>query len=140
MENLDKSYKEFVERILEMMKFRKMNQRDLAQRLGVSAQTITDWKNNKSRSYSQGNMLSKLSDVLQSPVSYLMFGIEPKTKEESDLIPKVPWKERTDYLTDMEKKIIIAYREAERHDQAIVEMALYPYFPENKKGTTAGVG
>lgn len=140
MDHLGELYKAALDRIFEMMKYRGLNQKQLAEALGVSPQTITDWKKDNSRSFMSGPVILELSRVLGSPIGYLIWGDGAKTTEEDSQTPKVPLKDRIDepYLTDMEKKILLAYRHADRHIQVIVETALSPYMKSQK--TTSATG
>ena len=61
-----------VERILNMMEQRGISQREMAAMLGISEGSFSKWKNQGSKSYNR--YLSKLSEILNVPVSYLVSG------------------------------------------------------------------
>lgn len=61
-----------VERIMNMMKQRRISQRKMAAMLGISEGSFSKWKNQGSKSYSKH--LGQLSEILNVPVSYLVNG------------------------------------------------------------------
>ena len=52
MEELDKEYEVIKNRIFALLDEKGISQKEFAKMLGVSSQTVTDWKKGKSRSYS----------------------------------------------------------------------------------------
>ena len=85
MDNLDdidvaeeyrEEYDKMRDRIFEILKIRKISQRELAKRLKVTPQTITDWK--KGKSYSFRSKISPLSKALDTTPGWLSFGEGPQ--------------------------------------------------------------
>ena len=60
------------ERIFQLLAEKHMDQKDLAKYLGLSAQTMTDWKNGKSHSYHK--YLQEISVFLETSMDYLSTG------------------------------------------------------------------
>lgn len=139
MGNLDELYKSSLNRIFEMMKLRGLTQKEFAKRLGVSSQTITDWKNGKSLSFMEGRYMVEMAKILDSNTEYLMFGDGPK--EAKDKLPYKGWNEPDDFgrmfLTREEIGLIQAFRNADGRTQAIVKLALDPF---KEKGSASHVG
>lgn len=92
----DMEYDSMRDRIFVLVKEQKLTQKELAEKLDISPQTITDWKKKKSNSFS--GMIGKLSSVLQTTPAWLYAGIGQK------------------YMTDQEKaekdKLILQVVEA----------------------------
>lgn len=72
MSDMDISYDAIRNRIFELLKNQKLSQKVFAQSLGISPQTITDWKNKKSNSYME--MLSQIATILKTTPVWLCFG------------------------------------------------------------------
>lgn len=64
-----------VSRILAAMKEKGFDQKSFAQKLGISAQVITDWKKGNSTSYQR--YIPKIAEVLEANVEYLLTGSQP---------------------------------------------------------------
>lgn len=73
---LDMEYDSIRDRIFVLLKERKLTQKELAEKLNVSPQTITDWKKKKSNSFM--GMLGKLSHSLQTTPTWLYSGTGQK--------------------------------------------------------------
>lgn len=69
---------EIVCRILELMKEVGYDQKTLAAKIGVLPVTITDWKKQKSKSYTK--YIPQIADVLGTTTEYLLTGTGPKKK------------------------------------------------------------
>lgn len=80
MDSIDQLYDETRDRIFEAMRVQNMSQKTLAEELGISPQTITDWKTGKSRSFGQGRMLGKIAFVLAVNGAWLLSGDGPMLK------------------------------------------------------------
>ena len=74
---LNMEYDSMRDRIFVLLKERKITQKELAEKLNISPQTITDWKKKKSNSFM--GMLGSLSSALQTTPVWLCFGIGQKT-------------------------------------------------------------
>lgn len=66
------------DRIFSLLESEKMSQKDLSENLGVSTQTITDWKKGKSKSYMQ--KLPLIASVLHVNLYWLLDGIGDKAE------------------------------------------------------------
>lgn len=72
MDNLDKEFDAMRDRIFSLLKEQKITQKDFAQAIQVSPQTITDWKKGKSHSFS--TMLSVIAPALHTSPAWIYFG------------------------------------------------------------------
>ena len=66
---------EVAERIIRTAKIRGYNQKQLAQKLGIHPQVVTDWKKGPSTSYT--DYLPKIAETLGVTTDYLLTGKEP---------------------------------------------------------------
>lgn len=84
MDNLDYLYDEARTRIFHLLSEREMSQKEFADKLKVSSQTITDWKKGKSNSFTRN--LEGIANVLDTTPGWLLFGKGEKnwTKEQRD--------------------------------------------------------
>lgn len=143
MNNLDDLYNGVRDRIFEIMELQQISQISLAKKIGVSAQTITDWKNGKSHSYVKDGMLNKIAFALEANIGYLWMGGEgPRTEYEKAQtegfdVKLHPDRTKRIYVSDQEYKLITAYRAATNHAREMVDLALEPY---KEKENAASVG
>ena len=74
-------FTDITERIFLLLSDAKIEQKVFAKEIGVSPQTITDWKNGKSKSYTK--FLPQIAEALNTTTEYLLFGNEkqPATGE-----------------------------------------------------------
>lgn len=72
MGNLDNEYNAARDRIFDLLKSKNISQKDFAIAIGVSPQTITDWKNGKSRSFI--GMAAVIAPILGTTAGWLLFG------------------------------------------------------------------
>lgn len=79
---LDMEYDSIRDRIFVLLKERKLTQKELAEMLEISPQTITDWKKKKSNSFM--GILGKLSSALQTTPSWICFGVGSKYMTEQE--------------------------------------------------------
>lgn len=86
MYKFDMSYDSVRERIFVLLKEQKLTQKELAERLEISPQTVTDWKKKKSNSFME--MLGKLSTVLQTSPAWLCGGIGQKHMTDQEKVKK----------------------------------------------------
>ena len=63
---------EMAKRIKAQRKLQKMRQQDLANKMGVSLITVKRWENEKINRCPNASIMSKLADVLDTSVGYLM--------------------------------------------------------------------
>ena len=66
------------ERIFTLLAESGMEQKDFAAKVGIIPQTVTDWKNRKSKSYTK--YLPQIADALNTTTEYLLTGKGPKYK------------------------------------------------------------
>lgn len=79
MDDLSNLYDPVRERIFQKIEETEISQKELANSLGISPQTITDWKNGKSNSFAK--KLHLIAPVLGVTVLWLLSGTESKEKE-----------------------------------------------------------
>lgn len=76
MDKYTKMYDETRKRIFDLLDERGMSQKDLANKLNVSSQTITDWKKGKSNSFLRD--LNQIACALQTTHNWLFSGLGEK--------------------------------------------------------------
>ena len=101
---------DITERIFLLLSDAKIEQKVFAKEIGVSPQTITDWKNGKSKSYTK--FLPQIAKALNTTTEYLLVGNEkqPATGE-GDLPPDI-------------SSVLAAYQQATPELQAAVRRVL----------------
>lgn len=104
------SLTDITERIFLLLSDAKIEQKVFAKEIGVSPQTITDWKNGKSKSYTK--FLPQIAEALNTTTEYLLYGNEkqPVTRE-GDLSPDA-------------SSVLAAYQQATPELQAAVRRVL----------------
>ena len=80
MDNYPKLYDETRKQLFKLINERGLSQKEFADKLGISSQTITDWKSGKSNSFMQ--KLEQISQVLHTTPGWLVSG--SGTKDFSD--------------------------------------------------------
>lgn len=78
MGNLDNEYNAARDRIFDLLKSKNISQKDFAIAIGVSPQTITDWKNGKSRSFI--GMAAVIAPILGTTAGWLLFGQDKESQ------------------------------------------------------------
>lgn len=75
-----------LDRIFEQLTALGIEQKSLAQKIGVRPQAVTDWKNGKTRSYTK--YIPQIAEVLDTTAEYLLTGQGPKHRNvpESDTL------------------------------------------------------
>lgn len=71
-----------VGRIFDLLDKTTMEQKEFARLVGVSDDTASDWRRRRSNSYSRPARLTKIAEVLNTTVEYLLTG-EQKEKSET---------------------------------------------------------
>ncbi|BAK99175.1 putative Xre family DNA-binding protein [Oscillibacter valericigenes Sjm18-20] len=66
------------DRIFTLLSDLGIEQKQFAKFLGVVPQTITDWKNGKSKSFTK--YIPQIAEILNTTTEYLLIGEGPKTK------------------------------------------------------------
>lgn len=97
------------ERIFLLLAEMSMEQKEFAKKIGVIPQTITDWKNGKSKSYTK--YLPQIADALGTTTEYLLTGTGPKKKTSTSVDPKhhIPDEETLKLLELLETREDIRY-------------------------------
>lgn len=152
MDNLDKMTEEQHEkeldeirdRIFLLLESQPISQKDFAEIIDVSAQTITDWKKGKSRSYMQ--KLPMIAYALRSTTEWIFLGTghQSQLDETRDIarehvvaLTEEMWgKELADIslageINKAELATLLAYRKASEDDRAVVDAALRKYKNES---------
>lgn len=133
MENIDKVYNAVRDRIFEAMKFQRVSQKEFAKELGISPQTVTDWKTGKSRSFANGRMLQKIAFTLAINNAWLWDGVGPMTKYEKAVqdgtLLEDPLKKNTpipasNTISEEAHRVALAYDKADEKSRAMVRLAL----------------
>lgn len=70
------------ERIFELIAKSGLEQKTFASQIGVIPQTVTDWKNQKSKSYTK--YIPKIAEALGTTTEYLLTGEGPKYKASTE--------------------------------------------------------
>ena len=68
---------EAVERIMQKMKAKGLDQKTLAKKIGIRYQAITEWKKGTTSSYTK--YIQQLAEVLDTTADYLLLGDAPYT-------------------------------------------------------------
>lgn len=80
MDDSEKMLDEIRDRIFSLLQSGEISQKDFAEAVSISPQTVTDWKKGKSRSYMQ--KLPLISSVLNSTLDWIYNGIGTKGIED----------------------------------------------------------
>lgn len=141
------------DRIFNLLDERNIPQNEFAEKLGISPQTVTDWKKGKSRSFSK--MISEISRILGVPssgllgdtdivvpdvatyqVTALLRRVELMTIEQyQDLVQKADEILNDDsHSIQNETQILInAYNSADPRAKEMVRLALAPWLPTEEQ-------
>ena len=99
---------DIIDRIFELVDKQFKEQKDFAAAVGVSDDTVSDWRRRKSASCTKSKHLTRIAEVLATTTDYLNYGIRPDAE----------------HLTDDERRILAAYRQADEKSRAMVRLAL----------------
>ena len=142
---LDMEYDSMRDRIFVLLKERKLTQKELAEKLNVSPQTITDWKKKKSNSFM--GMLGKLSSALQTTPTWLYSGTGQKymtdqeRAEKDELIVQAIEANSDKIRQDAISSMKAGFESLKKHGLFPEIRSKYPNFVENVAqylGTTPG--
>lgn len=97
---------DIVDRIFELVDAKYNEQREFAAALEIDPTIPSRWKKRKSTSYQK--YLSQIAEVLGTTTDYLNYGIRPDSE----------------HLTDDERRLLTAYRQADEKSRAMVRLAL----------------
>ena len=119
MSEFDSSYDDMKSRIFDLLNKRGMSQKELALKINVTPQTITDWKKGKSCSFA--SMLDKLSAALETTPSWIFLGqgIEYMPNEERQKREKEHFIAAHEYESLYLKKILADPKISEREKEFI---------------------
>ena len=100
---------EIVQRILDCAKECGLEQKDLAQRIGVHPQVITAWKNQEKPSKSYRKYVDSIAEILGTTSDYLLTGQKekPAPQDEGGLDAELNW--LLEDLTPEERKQVAAF-------------------------------
>lgn len=99
---------DIIDRIFELVDKQFKEQKDFAAAVGVSDDTVSDWRRRKSASCTKSKHLTRIAEVLGTSTDYLNYGIRPDAE----------------HLTDDERRLLAAYRQADEKSRAMVRLAL----------------
>ena len=97
--------------IVDLMQKKGMGNKDLAEKLGLTAQAVTDWKAGRSKSYNK--YLPQIADILDVSIDYLLDKKEKPTGVSADELDEALKKvsEIASTLSDEEKQKWIDFGE-----------------------------
>lgn len=101
-----------LDRIFEELTALGIEQKSLAQKIGVRPQAVTDWKNGKTKSYTK--YIPQIAEALHTTSEYLLTGQGPKHRN----VPE------SDTFSEEETAIISAYRQTDERNRQIVRLTL----------------
>ena len=99
---------DIIDRIFELVDKQFKEQKDFAAAVGVSDDTVSDWRRRKSESCTKSKHLTRIAEILGTTTDYLSYGIRPEAE----------------HLTDEERQLLAAYRQADEKSRAMVRLAL----------------
>lgn len=100
-----------LDRIFEQLTALGIEQKSLAQKIGVRPQAVTDWKNGKTKSYTK--YIPQIAEVLNTTSEYLLTGQGPKQN-----VPE------SDTLSEESQRLLTAYEQAAPELQTAVRRVL----------------
>lgn len=101
-----------LDRIFEELTALGIEQKSLAQKIGVRPQAVTDWKNGKTKSYTK--YIPQIAEALHTTSEYLLTGQGPKHRN----VPE------SDTLSEESLRLLTAYQQAAPELQAAVRRVL----------------
>lgn len=102
---------DIIDRIFELVDKQFKEQKDFASAVGVSDDTVSNWRRRVSASCTKSKHLARIAEVLGTTTDYLNYGTRP---EEA-------------HLTDEERQLLMAYRNADARAREMVKLALEPF-------------
>ncbi len=102
---------DIIDRIFELVDKQFKEQKDFAAAVGVSDDTVSDWRRRKSASCTKSKHLTRIAEVLGTTTDYLNYGTRPEDE----------------HLTDEERQLLLAYRNADARAREMVKLALEPF-------------
>lgn len=116
-------YDDIRDRIFALLKERKLPQKDFALKIGVSAQTVTDWKKGKSNSFAE--KISAISSALDTSPVWLTFGVGKKNMSEKEKleIATQNFQRAVDTTNELNLSTIDVWRKALQH---MIKQGVFP--------------
>ena len=102
---------DIIDRIFELVDKQFKEQKDFASAVGVSDDTVSNWRRRVSASCTKSKHLARIAEVLGTTTDYLNYGTRPENK----------------HLTDEERQLLLAYRNADARAREMVKLALEPF-------------
>lgn len=102
---------DIIDRIFELVDNQFKEQKNFAAAVGVSDDTVSDWRRRKSASCTKSKHLTRIAEVLGTTTDYLNYGTRPDDE----------------HLTDEERQLLLAYRNADARAREMVKLALEPF-------------
>lgn len=99
---------DIIDRIFELVDKQFKEQKEFATVVGVSDDTVSNWRRRVSASCTKSKYLTRIAEVLGTTTDYLNYGIRPEAEN----------------LTDDERRLLAAYRQADEKSRAMVRLAL----------------
>ena len=93
-------------RIFELADKQFAEQQDFAVAIGKKPSVVSQWRMGRTKSYR--SCLPKIAEILGTSTDYLNYGIRPDAE----------------HLTDDERRLLAAYRQADEKSRAMVRLAL----------------
>ncbi|MDO5764721.1 MAG: helix-turn-helix transcriptional regulator [Elusimicrobiales bacterium] len=93
-------------RIFALLDEKGIEQKKFAVLLGTTDKTVSAWRTGRSKSFAK--YLPKIAEVLGTTTDYLNYGTRPDAE----------------HLTDEERQLLAAYRQADEKSRAMVRLAL----------------
>lgn len=102
---------DIIDRIFELVDKQFKEQKDFAAAVGVSDDTVSNWRRRVSASCTKSKHLARIAEVLGTTTDYLNYGTRPEDE----------------HLTDEERQLLFAYRNADARSRELVKLALEPF-------------
>ena len=102
---------DIIDRIFELVDKQFKEQKDFAAAVGVSDDTVSNWRRRVSASCTKSKHLARIAEVLGTTTDYLNYGTRPEDE----------------HLTDEERQLLFAYRNADARAREMVKLALEPF-------------
>ena len=102
---------DIIDRIFELVDKQFKEQKDFASAVGVSDDTVSNWRRRVSASCTKSKHLARIAEVLGTTTDYLNYGTRPENE----------------HLTEEERQLLLAYRNADARAREMVKLALEPF-------------
>ena len=102
---------DIIDRIFELVDKQFKEQKDFAAAVGVSDDTVSDWRRRKSASCTKSKHLTRIAELLGTTTDYLSYGTRTEAEQ----------------LTQEERDLLAAYRKADDRAKEVIHTALKPF-------------